>query len=89
MISTIEEKKNEFVIYICIDILDNEWLGQGFQEHLYSLESAISRLENSDTNSKQIFNEKPKIVITQASSAERTIQLANDEYDELMQMLVK
>ncbi|CAF2638324.1 unnamed protein product [Rotaria sp. Silwood2] len=75
-----------------LDILDNEWLGQGFQERLSSLESAIEQLETSNYKSKPMTNEKPTIIVTQATSSDRSIHIANDEYDELfqsIQMLVK
>ncbi|CAF3557355.1 unnamed protein product [Rotaria sp. Silwood1] len=75
-----------------LDTLDNEWLGQGFQEHLSSLESAIEQLETLNGNSKPMTNEKPTIIITQATSSDRSIYIANEEYDELfqsIQMLVK
>ncbi|CAF3419903.1 unnamed protein product [Rotaria socialis] len=75
-----------------LDTLDNEWLGQGFQEHLTSLESAIEQLETSYNISKSKTNEKPTIIITKAASFDRSVHLANEEYEELfqtIQMLVK
>ncbi|CAF0952708.1 unnamed protein product [Rotaria sordida] len=75
-----------------LDVLDNEWLGQGFQERISSLESAIERLENYNYNSKTMTNEKPTIIITRATSSDHSIHIANEEYDELfqsIQMLVK
>ena len=79
-------KKPSFFLFI--DTLDNEWLGQGFQERLTSLESAIGQLENS----KKTTTEKPTIIITQVASSDRSIHIANEEYEELLesiQMLVK
>jgi len=75
-----------------LEILDNEWLGQSFQERISSLESAIEQLENSNNNSKQKGVEKPTIIITHAASSDRSIQIANEEYEQLLQsiqMLVK
>ncbi|CAF4962718.1 unnamed protein product, partial [Rotaria magnacalcarata] len=75
-----------------LDTLDNEWLGQGFQEHLTSLESAVEQLETSYNISKSKTNEKPTIIITKAASSDRSVHVANEEYEELfqtIQMLVK
>jgi hypothetical protein len=81
-----------FFSSVLIDTLDNEWIGQGFQERLSSLESAIEQLEISNKHSKQMTTEKPTIIITHATNSDRSIQLANEEYEQLLQsiqMLVK
>lgn len=78
--------------FFLIDTLDNEWLGQGFQERLCSLESAIEQLETPNKNSKQNPIEKPTIIVTQAMSSDRSIHTANEEYEQFLQsiqMLVK
>lgn len=83
---------NSLAFFFIIDTLDNEWLGQGFQEHLSALESAIEQLENGSMGSKTKSTEKPTIIITKAASSDRSVHTANEEYDELcrmIQMLVK
>ena len=85
-------KKTLFLSFFCIDALDNEWLGQGFQERLSSLERAIAQVESPDKNSKSMSIEKPTIVISQAVNSDRSIHAANEEYEQLfqsIQMLVK
>ena len=73
--------------FLYIDTLDNEWVGQGFQERLSSLESAITQLENPDLSSKQMAAEKPTIIITQATTSDHSLHIANEEYEQLLQSI--
>ncbi|CAF3743510.1 unnamed protein product [Adineta steineri] len=75
-----------------LDILDNEWIGQSFQEHLSSLESMIEQLENPDKNLKENSTEKSSTIIMNATNSNQSIRSANEEYEQLLQsirMLVK
>jgi len=75
-----------------LDILDNEWLGQGFQERLSALENAIENLENGrKTTATSCKQQNPTIVVTQAGSNSNgsvdslsSIRAANDEYEQLL-----
>jgi len=81
-----------FFLFLLIDTLDNEWLGQGFQERLSSLEATIEQLETPNKHSKEMPIEKPTIIITHATSSDHSINTANEEYEQLLhsvQMLVK
>lgn len=72
--------------------MDNEWLGQGFQEHLSSLQSTIEDLEQPKKSSGEISPTKPMIIITEPSRADQAIRQANEEYEQFLQslqMLVK
>lgn len=68
------------------DVLDHQWLGHGFDERIASLHRAIQQLETTEPS---LPAEKPRIVVTQASVTTRSIERANEEYEELLQMLVK
>lgn len=68
------------------DTLDHQWLGHGFDERVATLHRAIERLEGTEPS---LPAEKPRIVVTQASVTPRSIERANEEYEELLQMLVK
>jgi len=54
---------------------------------------AIEQLEISNNkHTKQMANEKPTILITQATNSDSSIRAANEEYEQLLQsiqMLVK
>ncbi len=62
-------------------------MGQGFQERLSSVESAISQLENPNDSSKQMASEKPRIIITQATTSDHSLHIANEEYEQLLQSI--
>ncbi|UJR22182.1 hypothetical protein I4U23_025246 [Adineta vaga] len=70
-----------------LDILDNEWLGQGFQERLSSLESTVKQLENPYLNTKSNSVEKPTIIVTKTFSSDGSIQSANEEYEQFLQSI--
>ena len=85
-------KEKQILFFLLVDILDNEWIGISFQERLSSLESYIEQLETADTYSRKMTAKQPSIIITQATSSDRSINMANEEYEQLyesIQMLVK
>ena len=80
------------LVSLSLDTLDNECLGHSFQEKLSSLESAIEQLENPQQTKRTVAGERPTIVVTRASSTSRSLQIAEDEYEQLLEtigMLVK
>lgn len=86
-------EKEDITSSFHLDTLDNEWLGQGFQECLSSLESTIEDLEERPKKSlEERTSTKPMIIITEASRSDQTIRQANEEYEQFLQslqMLVK
>ncbi len=75
-----------------LDTLDNEWLGQGYQERISSIETALEQLETSSNQSNQIATENPTFIITQTVNSDRSVRLAHEEYEQVLQsiqMLVK
>ena len=88
-----ESRSRHNVVFLFhLDTLDNEWLGQGFQEHLSSLESTIETLERPKKSFEEMTSTKPMIIITEASRSDQTLRQANEEYEQFLQslqMLVK
>lgn len=73
---------------ILSDTLDHQWLGYGFDEQITAIDRTLKKLESSSAE-PSLSMEKPRIVITQASLTHRSIERANEEYEELMKMFVK
>lgn len=72
-----------------LDILDNEWLGYTYQEKLKELEVSLEQMEKSLSSTTGVMScETPTILITQPVPSEaRSIQLANEEYEEVRRNL--
>ena len=71
----------------CLDTLDYRWLGHGFQEQLSLLETAIERLEQAHSMSAAASRDPPTIVISRASASERSLLVANEEYEQLLRTI--
>ena len=85
-------KERERTNVVVLDTLDNEWLGQGFQEHLSTLQSTIEDLERPKKFVEDKSSTKPMIIITEPSRSDQSIRQANEEYEQFLQslqMLVK
>lgn len=89
---SLQSSENSNDSCLSVDTLDNECLGHSFQEKLSSLETAIEQLENPHQTKRTAAGERPTIVVTRASSTSRSLQIAEDEYEQLLEtigMLVK
>lgn len=87
-----KRERTNVVVAFHLDTLDNEWLGQGFQEHLSSLQSTIEDLERPKISAEDKSSSKPMIIVTEPSRSDQSIRQANEEYEQFLQslqMLVK